>query len=115
MFWRFPNGNSCLLWRIAATRGQHNTVYVEVIAPADYGEDDDEDEEDLKRSSDEVHHSSKGKKIFQYLRPISGLNHCGELKRVTDRNGRCTESLKRVQNRKKRPAARSSSSKRLQE
>lgn len=65
MFWRFPNGNSCLLWRIAATRGQHNTVYVEVIAPADYGEADDEDEEDLKRSSEEVHHSSKGKKRFQ--------------------------------------------------
>lgn len=88
-----------LLWLIRATRGQHNTVYVDITAPAAVVDDhdDDDDEEDFKSSS-EFHNY---KKKSHYHRLISCLSHRGEYNCVMDRNGQCTVSSKHVQNRKK--------------
>lgn len=53
---KIPNPDSNLQWLLAATRGQHNTVYVDIAAPAvDEDEDDDVEDEDFKSSSAEFH------------------------------------------------------------
>lgn len=50
-----PNPDSNLQWLLAATRGQHKSVYVDIAAPAVDEDDEDVEDDDYKSSSEEFH------------------------------------------------------------
>lgn len=46
-----PNPDSNLQWLLVTTRGQHNTVYGDIAAPAVDEDDEDAEDEEFKSSS----------------------------------------------------------------